>query len=583
MASRNLSEVTGALWLKRAVIMTTALLFLVPFVYGVHREPIPTFDQELLAAVLLALAVIPLCALRKVPLRPLQVPLVSLFAALLAVSLWHWQKGSLTYNYSLQMLFMALSLSAMAYALGRTIKEQGWAESATSAITVALLIGACFNVAVQWLQMFGVAGLPQWLYFELPRGPDQAFRPTGNIAQANHVATYLALTLACIAVRGPLFRPIQRCAAITVGGLCASGIALSASRMGLLMLLALSAVVILRAIRRQVRWSYSLAFLSVMVLGFVATVLIGPLVYSEAQSAVERVGASTYGIRLVMWQDAWRVALANAAVGVGVGEYPHAQYWVAKQTAYTLATHNVHNLILQTAAEFGMPAALMMVALLVWWFCADLRERLLQPTQLLVWLMVALIMFHAMLEWPLSVMFFAVPAALLWGIGEPEIRMMRLPVTTKDSLPLLAVAVLAYVPLLFLDHRSLARSVEMLQTDRLSGMVMVLEIGDKTLFKPHADRHLLSLVSKGETKVDDETRLVENVLSRLPDPNVIAHYIYILVRAGHADVAVTHVERLRVFATSPEHFELLRLQLLDLLPEDDLQGELVRRALLATS
>ena len=272
----------------------------------------------------------------------------------------------------------------------------------------------------------------------------------------------------------------------------------------------------------------------------------------------DRLLGSTYQYRIVMWVDAVKVILQNPVLGVGAGNYPSGQYWVSDANEHTLGTPHVHNVLLQVAAEFGVPVAIALIALCVWWIRGNVRARSLEG--ITVAMFIALIGIHSLLEWPLWVLFVAIPVGFLVGLSEPKAR-HSLQIDSRAVLLPVGLAGLLCLPMMLLDYDRISVAFQHLYEEQVRGKhpsleasVGVLEIGDATYFKPQMERQVLSLMRPEKPVYEETIAMTRRVLGRLPDDRVIARYITLLVLAGRVDEAVPHVERMRTFSRNPERY-----------------------------
>jgi O-antigen ligase len=541
---------------ERIPLFLAALLFLLPFVWPVHRPPQPAFDVEWLAAVVLALAAV---AVAVVPRRriELQWPLpawLALFAAAVALQ---FVAGWLSYRMQLAMAVLYSFAIFGAYALGKFISDSGQRSRSLRWICWSLLVGAAVSFLVQWLQIFGVKGLPWWLYFEIG---DKWFatRPFGNIGQPNLLATYL--TWATLAALYLAANGVRLVAAVPLVAITACGLALTGSRMGLLFFLVLAASLwipwALRPADVRHRWLFSAAMVAGYFAGMLAVRLLISFDGQAFSTVLERVGDGTLGRRLLMWSHAWEVAKSAPLTGVGFGQYGAAQYWIAEASPNLEATPYVHNLVLQFAVDLGWPFALVAVALGGWWALSDLRSRLAEPDVALAWSSLAFLVIHSLLEWPLAHLNFAIIAGLYFALAEPKLKARRLVVEAR----LLAVAGLAglltAVPMM-LEYQQLSRTFVQVDRDKAASahhddetIGSIISLSESSLLRPYAERLLLNLVKPSPAGLQDQIDMTERVLSRVPDAGAIARLVILHAMAGRFDQSERHLERLRVFAAS---------------------------------
>ncbi len=543
----------------QAAMLFSALLFLIPFISPIHRLPLPTFDSECLAGLLLGGSLSAMLFATPVKAR-LNWPLPTLLAIMIALAAYQYLAGRLDYSYQLATLVLSAVGILAAYGLGRWFVAANLASTVVYAICIAIVAGGVISNAVQWMQVLDVGQLPFWLYFPMER--ERGFRAVANLGQANQLAAYFAMGLVAL-----LFLQTRKwppAAIRLLAALMAGGIALTQSRMGLLMALLLAGACLfgpLRAIAGERR--SAIVFWAMALIGYVLAWIAGPALATNLEQTFAPdalLSPSSSHIRLVMWADALKVIVSQPWLGVGAGQYPDAQYWVAGRSAFTEGTPHVHNMLLQVAAEFGVPLGTGLLVLLLWWTFADWKRRLTDPSVAAVWSLGLLIILHSLLEWPLWVFFIAVPGGLLFGLGEPESRGAAI-VDARTVMAPVGIAALLYVPLMFLDYDRVSVAAQLLYREQVAGkaasleaQVAVLEIGDATFFKPQMDRQVLSLLSPRKPVEEYDLELARRVLSRLPDDRVIARYITLLALSGRVDEAIQHVDRMRVFSRSAERY-----------------------------
>lgn len=572
---------------SRLLGLCLAALFGVPFLNPIHRDASPTFDSEWLAALLLLVAALVTGLGRTGPAR-LQWPLPLFLFALGLIAAIHYQTGMLVYSYAFVTLVLGLLTVTASYALGRWVVGQGHVRPAMVFICAGLVAGGSLSVFVQWFQVFDIRGLPDWLYFEMSVRGGGPIRPLANLAQSNHLATYIAMGLGAALYLQR--RGLSPSVVMIVLAWLASGLALTGSRMALLML---AAVVVTcftpNALRPDSYRGRSLA-IGALLAGYVVTTIAGPWLQQATgavESSIERLGQGNFGYRLVMWRDAVKIALDHPLIGVGIGEYGRAQYSVAAAHPLTVATPYAHNLILEIAAQFGIPAAILLVGVAVWWASADGRRRVSCPESAAVLVFLGVLGIHSMLEWPLWHLYFAIPAAMLFAFAEPRCAHSADGIDMRKVLVVSSLAALPALMVMRADFDEVARINEQLviaEIKRIPPPVEVVTgvfaVAGATLFAPQVDRMLLALYPAGTVPDEMQVELAERVLSRVADDRVIARYIAVLALSGRISESVEHVGRLKVFARDPRRYGQLRDVILQSLRRAGPNVEPVRHALL---
>jgi len=352
-------------------------------------------------------------------------------------------------------------------------------------------------------------------------------------------------------------------------GLCvlACGLAMTGSRMAMLFAVLIIGLLFtptaLRPTSIQHRWVAAGA----LVAGYAAGLIALRLVVGQFDT-VTRIGEDTLPLRMELWKQAWQIAWQHPWLGVGVGQFGYGQYWVARPGPYLVPASNGHNLILQLAAELGWPAAIGAVALGLYWGLRDLRARLTRPEYAVSLAMMLMILIHSMLEYPLWHLYFAIPAALLFAMAEPEpgARVARFGV--RLFLPGWGLVMVA-VALAFHVHYGpvsaagapLWRSSQNLGNPTGAEISALYAVAGSALFQPEVDRLMLVLSHAADEGTGGQLQRAERSLHVLATPEVIAQYVAQLARAGRIEDAMVHLGRLRVFAGG--RYEGYRDQLLD--------------------
>jgi hypothetical protein len=533
----------------------TALLFVLPFLNPIAWLPIPSFNAEWTAAVLLAGSL--LAVSLAMPVRfSVQWPLPTFLALLGAVAAVQYLRGMLTFSFNLWILLIYCLTALAAYLLGRAIRCSGYIEAFTRSIAVATIVGGSLSVLIQTLQIANVSGLPYWLFLEL-RGEVQNGYPYANLGQPNHLATYLAM-----AGVGVLYmdRHWRRWVAWLLLGLFGAGLAMTGSRMGLGFAALLGVTALTgrlglapekRTRRRQLAVSVGIGYL----LGTVAVKLLLHPGTGATLTAVERYAEGGFGMRLAMWRDAAMIAASNPLLGVGTGEYGGAQYLAAVAHPRLVPTPYAHNQVLQIAAEFGLVVAAASLALGAWWFVAAIRQRLGRREAAMALIALLPLAAHSLLEYPLAYMFFVIVGALLFGLSEPDLqRGVQVVRSRHVFLPIAVAGLVAVVPMK-LDYDALAALTKRFYDERRAQVGHSLEtamglqaVAKSTFFLPQAERLIIEFLPFSAQADDESLERTWRAMTKLSDPVLIARYIVLLARTGRSEQALPHVERLRTFS-----------------------------------
>jgi len=179
---------------------------------------------------------------------------------------------------------------------------------------------------VQCFQLMAVEGLPPAL-FSSTREARRASPSAISASQINWRLIWPWQSSLRVSAYG------KTSAAVSAGiqAVLAAGIAVSGSRMGLLMVVLLAAAPLLY--RWSVReWSQSCARNGADCPGgYSLGMVLGPLIEAQSSRRIDTSATERCELRdrWVMWTDAVRVTATEPLIGVGVGQYAAAQYWIA--------------------------------------------------------------------------------------------------------------------------------------------------------------------------------------------------------------------------------------------------------------
>jgi len=182
------------------------------------------------------------------------------------------------------------------------------------------------------------------------------------------------------------------------------GNAASASRTGLLQLVLLLALFSLWGAWRS---AHARRVLVAAVMAYALAAVALPLLLgldplSSGMLARLHEGDSLCASRLTMWRNVLHLIAQKPLLGWGWGELDYAHFiTLYSGPRFCEILDNAHNLPLQLAVELGLPVALACCALGGWavWRTQPWREK--DATRQMAWAVVAVIMLHSLLEYPL--------------------------------------------------------------------------------------------------------------------------------------------------------------------------------------
>ncbi len=351
------------------------------------------------------------------------------------------------------------------YAGGPTPAVQPWLASAACASLLLLLrshltprllatawaSAALISSAMGLLQYFGAAPhFSPWIH---PGSLGEAF---ANLRQRNQLATLCGIGLAALLwwVRQQDIRPEPHRSVLlgTGAALLAFGNAATASRTGLLHLLLIAGLTFVwGAWRRPGVLRLLLAALAAYVVGIlVLPALLG--LDPNAHGTWARLQARDLpcASRLTLWRNVAHLISLQPWTGWGWGELDYAHFLTLYEgTRFCAILDHAHNLPLQMAVVWGLPAALLLVGLLLFVVLRLQAWREQDASRQLAWTVLALILLHSLLEHPLWFGPFQLAALLsAWLLTRPalaERRQAQPGAFRRDaSIVLLVLAALAY-------------------------------------------------------------------------------------------------------------------------------------------
>lgn len=446
-------------------------------------------------------------------------------------------------------LFYATYLlwAALLMVLGRHLADTIGLARLADVLAVAFVLGALIGAAVALLQWMGIADRVPWAF--LPQsGGIQA-----NLAQVNHHAHYSWLGIAsAFHLRGRAYvsRGWFWLLILPVG----FGSVLSGSRSVFLYALLLL-VVLAWARRREPRPATALLLADAALLLPALVALnffgawaspqipefwawlgslhpwldIGPLGLRAGDTLMPGVrfyeGVSGPSVRMDLMRTAWAAFSAQPWLGQGAGNYLWASFVAAAgQSADRpmMVAEHAHNLVFQLLAEFGAPATLAVVLLLVSWAIHFLRQQW-KPEHIWCASVLGIGAVHSMLEYPLWYSYFLAPTALLLGATDSTKTITLAGRRIAVYMLVVALAGGSILGKLSADHskleetiyRPLAAHPDRERAWRMS-MDSLLRLHDESLLAPWALLAFSLLAEPSRQQADERARLCERGIRYSP-------------------------------------------------------------------
>ncbi|AJX17903.1 polymerase [Burkholderia ubonensis] len=536
-------------------LVALAVALIVPYAITNHTYPIPTFYSEFsaLALYLLLGASVILLVRTSRPATPFAAPAAFAaplgFAAVLVaqVALMPLRVPSMNW---LAVGYLGAALVAMQ--AGYVLAREQLAEAAARIMAGALLIGGVFAVFCQVVQLFRLESVLSPFVVVYNIAVER--RPYGNMAQANHLATYIAFALA-----GALYlvqtRRLAVWAWLMLSVVLSGGLALTVSR-GPWLQVAVMVVAGFWMARVESRGKpgapanvRARAWLMPVLLAAVFVAVNGAVRWANlhyhlnlAVSAAERMrDAGQIAPRLALWKYGLAMFREHPLLGVGWGEFPSHQFALARALGGVEIANNSHDIFIDLLAKSGLLGLGVLVVTLVLWFVRALRAPQ-TSTRVFGFALVGVLLMHALVEYPQQYMFFLLP--VMFVIGLLEAKPLRI-VPGRAAFALFALltfgGLLAALPVLRDYQRA---EVLYYGTDPAAQY----RDAPSLLFGAWGDYGAATLLTLSRDALPAKLAAHERAIALLPGETVLRRYAVLQALDGRDVGALDTIARLHVFA-----------------------------------
>jgi O-antigen ligase len=550
-----------ARYLSLAVL---CLALTIPFAVVNHTYPIPTFYAEFSALALFlvlggAMALIVRLSEPRVPFATPVIALMPLVLGLLLVAQtvvlpvaqpsMNWLGGGY------------LLASFIAVHTGYGFVRAGLGEKALRWGAAALIVGGLFAVFCQVVQLFHMEA--KFSPFVVAYNVVIERRPFGNMAQANHLATYIAFATA-----GALYlvqtRRLPVIAWLVFSAIFSAGLALTVSRgpwlqMGVIAVGGFWMAFIQGrstvaddpdgsangAARRKTRAWLIPVVLLVLFFAVNAAIRWANLRYQLelSQSAAERMqDANQIAPRLALWKYGWTMFLTHPLLGVGWGEFPLHQFEFVRELGGVEIANNSHDIFIDLLAKTGLLGMAIVLFSVVCWLVRVLRAPH-TPARIFALSLLGVLMMHALVEYPQQYMFYLMPAMLIFGLLET--RPLRL-VSRSFSYGMYVVLVVLGLASLYPILRDYNRSEVLYYGSQPAEQYRA---DPSFLFGAWGEYGAATLLPMNSQDLAAKLGMHRQALALLPGETVLRRYAVLQVLAGQTQDALDTIARLKIFST----------------------------------
>jgi hypothetical protein len=440
---------------------------------------------------------------------------------------------------------MVIALSA---SFAGAFRERQWIASA---IVHAWLLAALVSSLMALAQYFGLSEhLGPWIN---STAAGEAF---ANLRQRNQFATLTSIGL--IALLWKVEHGARLRWALLGAVLLATANAASASRTGALQIALIAAFSFwwLRSTGRSGAVVSVVALLAYCLAAVALPLLLQQLAGVSAPNAFSRLASSDgCASRSVLWGNVMHLIAQKPAWGWGWGELDYAHFaTLYPGPRFCDILDNAHNLPLHLAVELGVPAAIVLCCGFIWWLAVQRPWRETDPTRRMAWAVIAVILLHSLLEYPLWYgpfqMAFGFALGLLFRQHSPA-----LPQTagrrSKNAVAVVLGMVLLYAAWDYHRVSQLYTAPE--QRSALYRARPLPRIGDSWLFRDQVAFAELSTVALTQDNAARTHALAMELLHYSPEPRVIEVAIESALVLHLDDQALWLLERYR--AAFPQDYE----------------------------
>ena len=430
---------------------------------------------------------------------------------------------------------------------------QRWARHSTR----AWLCAGISSSMMALLQYFGVAmAFDPWINQTLA---GEAF---ANLRQRNQFATLTSISLAALLWLAAQTQRLRTAAntrrhggLLVAASLLAVGNAMSSSRTGLFQLLLLCGVY---AVWGGLRGTRVRSLLLTAVLVYAVAMFAMPWAAGldlATHGAFARLGNDeACSSRLVLWSNVLHLIAQKPWLGWGWGELDYAHFiTLYNEPRFCDILDNAHNLPLHLAVELGVPFAVLVCGGFTWWVVRQKPWAERDATRQMAWAVMAVILLHSMLEYPLWYgpfqMAFGLCILLLWRQKQP-VEAKNSP-TNASNWPLdsilraqVAIFLIAFIAYAAWDYHRISQIY--LEPESRSAVYRddtLNKIRSSWLFTDQVQFAELLITPLTPANAEWTHNTAKRLLHYSPEPRVVQRLIESAVLLGHDDEALAYLAR----------------------------------------
>ena len=447
-------------------------------------------------------------------------------------------------------------LGSLRWTLGEAAAGWSFSQRWAAPMAWALVIAGVLSSAIGLLQYFGAAAaFDPWI------NQSKLGEAFANLRQRNQFASLTNIALAALIWLATSLRPVQRldaCQAMLLlaTAVLAIGNSASSSRTGLVQIVLLCALCFIWGLWRQrlIRRVLLSAVLAYALATVVLPWLAGFDLSLHGMAARLRTGDEACASRITLWSNVLHLIAQKPWLGWGWGELDNAHYMTLYAgPRFCDILDNAHNLPLQLAVELGVPAALLICGGFAYWVLRQRPWREVEPTRQMAWSVIAVILLHSMLEYPLWYgpfqMAFGLCLFMLWQTRKqpmvPKVSkylsnsLLAKVLTTQAAI--FIIAVVAYAAWDY--HRISQIYLPPASRDATYRDDTLTKIRSSWLFRDQVRFAELLLTPLTQANAEWTFTTATALLHYSPEPRIIEKVIESAVMLGRDDEALAHIAR----------------------------------------
>ncbi|MBJ9984093.1 O-antigen ligase C-terminal domain-containing protein [Acinetobacter sp. S40] len=535
---------------KKIIVIIVAGLYIVLFLNPAHYRPWAGFLSEFLAFIsLLVLFFIFLNKKILVPKLLIPIFLIALIPIFQFFSgqIYYFQKAILASIY----IFSFCIACSMTYTI--CDKDIESSKKVMQLISITFMIAGMLSAYIAIIQWLGLVHDSEYILNLVGN------RPYANMAQPNHLATLLTLSLlSCLYLfeqkKNTLFLLIISIILIFTIALTQSRTTWLVSLFILIFYWVKSKSIQFRLPKNKILiWFLTYVFIIFSLptlnyfLGFYYNI-------SQTNTVVER--ASSGYLRLQIWDQMLHAIIQKPIWGYGWNQTTAAQYSVIDQVYGHEWASSAHNIILDIIVWCGLPMGLIITGYLFYiYFTFLIRSK--SSETIVATLMISAVVIHSLLEYPLYYSYFLLPVGLLCGVilSETSHKSLKIPLLFNWVLIVFSFFGIGYI---FTEYNKISDNMIAANTHEMNDLktelVLPYPIPFFDMFNARAQWIALYPYSKvSHQELNQIRKMVQTYLT----PYDLHKFAKLLAFNGHKEEAIRQLTILKIMYNQNYSYESL--------------------------